>query len=210
MKEFNWKEFKIENIVVNCKTEDEAKHFINECIRHGIIQWLNGCILNEILTEWNRYKEATCYDLYHNRLCYSNKETYKNDNYKILEWSDYMNKEFTKSDLKDGMVVETRNAHLYVKFNNRLLGINGFLLLNNINDNLKYKHNYKLSYEWDIMKVYRVPSECIISRISSIFEKHELELIWERKEVEEEQQEVNKFENITNDELLEEVKRRFK
>ncbi len=27
-------------------------------------------------------------------------------NYKILEWSDYMQKKFTKSDLKDGMVVE--------------------------------------------------------------------------------------------------------
>ena len=121
-----------------------------------------------------------------------------------------MNKEFTKSDLKDGMIVETRNSHLYVKFSNTLLGINGFLLLNDINDGLKYKNTYKLSYEWDIMKIYRVPNECNISRILSIFEKHELELIWERKEVKEEQQEANKFENITNDELLEEVKRRFK
>ena len=30
-----------------------------------------------------------------------------------------MIKEFKKSDLKDGMVVETRNGHLYFVFNER-------------------------------------------------------------------------------------------
>lgn len=119
-----------------------------------------------------------------------------------------MNKEFTKSDLKIGMVVETRENDLYFCIDdNLILSEYGWSDFTEWNENLTY--NLNNDYEWDIIRVYK-PNIDKIGSLKDILKKENLELIWERKEVEEKQQEANKFENITDDELLEEVKRRFK
>ena len=47
-----------------------------------------------------------------------------------------MLKEFKKSDLKDGMVVETRDEDLYFVFNGRLLGKDDWDRLSNWKENL--------------------------------------------------------------------------
>ena len=116
-----------------------------------------------------------------------------------------MNKEFTKSDLKIGMVVETRGNNLYFFIDdNLILSEYGWNDFTEWNKNLTYNlNNY---YEWDIIRVYK-PNIDKIHSLTNILKKENLELIWERNE---KQQEANKFENITDDELLEEVKRRFK
>ena len=122
MKEFNWGKFKNHKIIVHCRTEKEAENFINKCIKHKITKWGNDEELDINYPEWEVYEEKTCYELdEYNKLYYGKKIIYGN-NYKIFEWSDYMNKEFKKSDLKDGMVIETRNEDLYFVFNGRLLG----------------------------------------------------------------------------------------
>ena len=93
-KEFDWSKFKTEDIAVNCKTEEESKDFIKQCIKHGITEWSNGDKLDINNNCWTLYKEKTCYGyrLEYYGLCYGYKEYYKNHNYKILEWKDYINK----------------------------------------------------------------------------------------------------------------------
>ena len=71
-------------------------------------------------THYEKYKDKTCYDGQGGYQSYDYFEKYR---YEILEWSDYMQKEFTKSDLKDGMVVEYNDNY----FGKRLV-IGGFLI----------------------------------------------------------------------------------
>ena len=117
-------------------------------------------------------------------------------------------REFTKSDLKIGMVVETRGRDLYFFIGNNRL-ISGYMCndFTEWNENLTY--NINSLYKWDIIRVYK-PNFDKIHGFKDILNKKYLELIWVHKDFEEEQQEPNKFENITDDELLEEIKRRFK
>lgn len=97
MKEFNWEEFKDKNnkFAVHCKTEEEAKDFCNQMYEHG----MKG------VGEWD-YSSNTFWYYYRNNTCYGNYGTYgttyhfNEHSYTILEWSDYMKKEFTKTDLK--------------------------------------------------------------------------------------------------------------
>lgn len=179
MKEFNWEEFKDENnkIAVHCKTEEETKDFCNQMHEHG----MKG------VGEWD-YSSNTFWYYYRNNTCYGNHGTYgttyhfNEHSYTILEWSDYMKKEFTKADLKDGMVVEYRKGNRFLVFGHKLLSSNYFDFTNNIADDLTDK-KYK-DKDFDIMKVYKVNIENV-KRLSDILKHENLELIWERKETKE-------------------------
>lgn len=180
MKEFNWEEFKDKNnkIAVHCKTEEEAKDFCNQMHEHGL-RWCTGQIYLEG-TKYNGFKTKTCYS---NSGRYCNKDYYIENDYKILEWSDYMkvgNKEFTKADLKDGMVIECRDKDRFLVFGHKLLNSNGFDFINDIADDLTDK-KYK-DEDFDIMKVYKVNIENV-KKLSDILKHENLELIWERIEV---------------------------
>ena len=126
-----------------------------------------------------------------------------------------MLKEFKKSDLKVGMVVETRKNGLYFFIgDNLIINEDGWCNLADWNENLKYNSNivcykYIVDYEWDIIRVYK-PNIDKICGLKNILNKECLELIWERNIGIKPLKETNKFENITDNELLEEVKRRFK
>ena len=104
---FDWTKFMDRNnkIAVHCKTKEEAKDFYKEINKHGL-KWHDG-------DSYNFDRDG--YMLYNN--CYSNKgfrdtyAYYEKNCYTILEWSDYMN-DFTKSDLKTGMIVTLRNGAL--------------------------------------------------------------------------------------------------
>ena len=177
MKEFNWEDFKDENnkIAVHCKTEEEAKDFCNQMHEHGM-KWNTG----------RTYLECTNYNVFKTKTCYSGYGTYssyvfyeKREGHTILEWSDYM-KEFTKADLKDGMVIECRDKDRFLVFGHKLLNSNGFDFINDIADDLTDK-KYK-DKDFDIMKVYKVNIENV-KRLSDILKHENLELIWERIEV---------------------------
>lgn len=174
MKQFNWEEFKDKNnkIAVHCKTEEEAKDFCKQMHEHGM-KWLNRL----------SYINNTCYGTYKMDTCYtgcgtySDCDLYKEKDYTILEWSDYMKKEFTKSDLKDGMVIECRNKWRGCIFGKQAVGINNCLDIG-CNHNRDLKSNYDNAY--DIVKIYIVKSGAY--EIDSIFEDENLGLIWERNE----------------------------
>lgn len=86
-----------------------------------------------------------------------------------------MEKEFTKADLKDGMVVEYSNGKRRLVLNNHLIGKDGYYELNRYMEDMKDKE----SSERDIMRVFKI---AIITTLDRIFHIENLDLIWERKE----------------------------
>ena len=194
MKKFNWDEFKNKEnrIAVHCKTEEEAVDFCKQMHEHEM-KWCNGeSYLKN--TNYNTHHEGTCY--YGNGE-YSSRDFAEKYNYKILEWSDYMQKNFTKSDLKDGMVVEYNDNSFGIRLvvGDFLIGEDGYANLGDYNENLK-----SVVSDLEIVRVYKI--KCM-GKISSIMYDGNLELIWERKEpkkmtVEEMRQ---KLEELTGEEI---------
>lgn len=193
MRKFNWDEFKDADnkIAVHCKTEEEAKDFCKRMHEHGM-KWCNG---ESYLKNTNYMRnEGTCY--YGNGE-YSTRDFAEKYNYKILEWSDYMQKKFTKSDLRDGMVVEYNDDYFGKRLviGGFLIGEDGYADLGDYNENLK-----SMASDLEIVRVYKIKR---MGKISSIMYDGNLELIWERKEpkkmtVEEMRQ---KLEELTGEEI---------
>lgn len=187
-KEFDWEEFKnkLNKIAVHCKTEEEANDFCKQMHEHGM-EWRDGTsyLKNNIFIS---YKEEIAYDT---NGCCCNVDWYKREGYRILEWSDYMStekakeqavQEFTKADLKDGMVVEQRNNAMHMVFGDRIInkfGFNGLETYDECLMDIQF-HNK----EYDVMKVFKVNTEKVYC-LEDILKSDNLELIWERKEAKE-------------------------
>lgn len=172
MKKFNWEKFKDKNnkIAVHCKTEEEAKDFCKQMHEHGM-KWGSGDSYLENI-RYNKYLGKTCYS---NIGLYSRYDFYEQIGYTILEWSDYMKNEFTKADLKDGMVVEYRNGNRRLVIVNMLIGEDGFLTLDSFRENLE---NIKFM-EHTIVKIFKIKEAMTFNYI---LDDKNLELIWERNE----------------------------
>lgn len=196
MRKFNWDEFKnkYNKIAVNCKTEEEAKDFCKRMHEHGM-KWCTGKSYME-KTNYEEYKGETCY---YGIGEYSSRVYAEEYNYKILEWSDYMQKEFTKADLEDGMVVEYRCKDYGKRMvvGNMLIGEDGSHRLEAYENDLT--QGYAES-QLSIIRVYKIKNE---RNFKHIMDDDNLELIWERKErkkmtVEEMRQ---KLEELTGEEI---------
>lgn len=86
-------------------------------------------------------------------------------------------KEFTKADLKDGMVVEQNNEERYLVMGDRLLCLSGYNPLTQFNDDL----TNILGEKYHIKRVFKVKSKYVYD-LREIFGDENLELIWERTE----------------------------
>ena len=195
MKKFNWDEFKNKDnkIAVHCKTEEEAVDFCKQMHEHGM-KW-NGGFSYLDYTNYRIYREGTCY-IAKGEYCFKN--YYEKRGYTILEWSDYMQKEFTKADLEDGMVVEQRDGDMYLVLAGMVVRKRGYNRIGDYDDDLKCA-GYTGG---DIVKVYRITPGSL-GCVEHVFIKCNLELIWERKErkkmtVEEMRQ---KLEELTGEEI---------
>lgn len=175
MRKFNWDEFKDADnkIAVHCKTEKEAIDFCKQMYKHGM-EWASGDSYLSY-THYGVYRDKTCYGGDGGYQSYDYFEKYK---YKILEWSDYMDKEFTKADLKDGMVVEQRNGNRYLVLAGMAVRECGHNKISSYTNNLEW---YGTNRGGDIVKVYRIIHESP-GTIEEAFCDRNLELIWERKE----------------------------
>ncbi len=175
MRKFDWDEFKnkYNKIAVNCKTEEEAKDFCKRMHEHGM-KWCTGKSYME-KTNYEEYKGETCY---YGIGEYSSRVYAEKYNYKILEWSDYMQKEFTKADLEDGMVVEYRCKDYGKRMvvGNMLIGEDGSHRLEAYENDLT--QGYAES-QLSIIRVYKIKNE---RNFKHIMDDDNLELIWERKE----------------------------
>lgn len=174
MRKFNWDEFKNKDnkIAVHCKTEEEAKDFCERMHEQGM-KWCSG----------ESYLKETNYKFCEEEICYikgefSPYQYYKSNGSEILEWSDYMQKEFTKADLRDGMVVEQRDGNRYLVLAGVAVRECGRNEISEYTNNLEWYGTYRGG---DIVKVYRIIPESLGS-IEEVFDKSNLELIWERKE----------------------------
>ena len=94
--------------VMHCKTEKEAIDFCKYL--HSIGKRWNNVKSYLNTTEWDIYGTDTVYLFNSDLVSYT--QYAKRQNYTILEWSDFMNKEFTKADLKTGDVVQLRCGEL--------------------------------------------------------------------------------------------------
>lgn len=175
MKKFNWDEFKDADnkIAVHCKTEEEAKDFCEQMHEKGM-RWSDGETLLEN-TVWYVHGEKTCY-VY--GVSFSHYRWAKKKGHRILEWSDYMQEEFTKADLEDGMVVEYRSKSYgrRLVIGDMLIGAEGSHRLIYYNEDLIDATGDK---DFDIMRIYKIQH---VSRFNEILLYSNLELIWERKE----------------------------
>lgn len=196
MREFNWKNFKNtkNKIAVHCKTEEEAKDFCKQMYKHGMV-WSNGkSYINE--TYYHEYKEQICY---YSSGEYSRLDFAKDSKYTVLEWGDYMQKEFTKDDLKDGMVVEQRDRTRFLVIGDRLVYKEGYNRLEGYGDDLK-DIQYKEENIFDIVKVFRIKNGSIKS-LADIFEDSCLDLIWERKKTMTVEEMRQKLEKLTGERI---------
>lgn len=139
-----------------------------------ILEFENGkCIFNNgnVSSCYDDFKDfISCNMNWHGYL-----ELFKEDNQNEVE--KIHNKEFTKQDLKDGMVVELNNGQLRFLFNESLINKNGYIPFDeHFNNELIYNNNVVNNYT--IKRIYTTKGRYF----SNLFDAHELDLIWERKE----------------------------
>ena len=104
----------------------------------------------------------------------------EDDTYVVVEycgrWGEDMleSAAFSKSDLKDGMVVDIRNGNRYIVINDGLRRNDTWLAINPYLDDLTRKK----TKEYDVMKVYTTVGNTLEYMFDDLF----LKLVWERPE----------------------------
>ena len=176
---FNIEDYK-GNYVMHCKTEEEVKDFCGYLDNIGR-KWHGGDSSVEF-TEWNEYEEKTCYDF--NDGYYAPISYYIINNYKILEWSDFMDKKFTKADLKSGDVILRRDGSVEIVCleTGALIRRDGFNILDELTDDLISTFNDDDS---DDVVAVRRPKQSYHCQFCA-FDEGLGELVYERKDEPEE------------------------
>lgn len=162
--------------VMHCKTEKEAKDFCNYLHSIGRKWTGGGCYFNNAL--WDVYYSNTVY--YFNDNTYCDIKDAMRHNYTILEWSDFMNKEFTKADLKTGDVIMRRNGKIGIinRELDTIISKDAYSDLDNVRADLT-----TFDEQWDIVAVRRP-----LKKRDCQFNAFQCEwgiLVYERKEPEE-------------------------
>ena len=169
---FDWEAFKNKKIAVHVKTKEESDNFLEKAKKQG----LN---IDDVL--WDTYKEYTCYrcSWKHNDLYYGSIGFYEDNNYRIIEWSNYTEEKFTQDDLSDYMLVVTRDGEKWIVTKDVTI-LSGeeseFISLSNYN-NFENRYNSK----YDIVEVY---SEREFGN-PIVFIKDGRKLLYKEEEVEE-------------------------
>ena len=174
---FNINDYK-GNYVMHCKTEEEAIDFCSYLHSIGRTWYHDSSYKSNIL--WKKYGKDTIY-YFNDGVFGDKKRIIHNKFYTILEWSDFMNKEFTKRNLKTGDVIQRRNGIVEI-VNCELEMFISKTGWNNF-DNIRNDLTSILDSKFDIVKVRRPKekSDCQFCAIEMDFG----ELVYERKEVEE-------------------------
>lgn len=148
---FNIDDHKGKKVVMHCKTEKEAKDFCNVLDKLGL-NWSNGQRYSVTTGLFSCFdQEGICYEF--NEGMHDSINYYLDEGYTILEWEDFMNKEFTKDDLKNGDVCVCRNGETCIAIPDvgTFIFCDGIITFNDFLTDLKHKrlNNY------DIIDVFR-------------------------------------------------------
>ena len=165
-------------MVIKCNSEEEAQEFIKEAYKQGF-KWVNhidGC---EEKTCWCTGFSEIYYYLESNKIKWSPMDF---ENYSI-EYSTLKEKmkTMTKSDLKNGMVVELRNGKRFLIVNDLGIGKDSCI---NLDGFFGYDENlYDIigDSKYDITKIYKTAG----NTFNNLFDNERLSLIWEREEKQE-------------------------
>lgn len=135
-------------------------------------------------TKWDVYKQDTCY--YFNEGCLGDSYSVNKYRYKFLEWSDFMDKKFTKADLKSGDVILSVNGDVKIVCieTGTLIQRDGFSSLYELTDDLKCIYSDKEDNFDDIVAVRR-PKQPYDCQFCAFYEELG-ELVYERKDEPEE------------------------
>ena len=165
-------------MVIKCTNEEEAKEFIKEAHKQGF-KWVNYLEGDEEKTRWCTGFSEIYYYLEYNQITWDTKD-FDNDS---IEYSTLKEKikTMTKSDLKNGMVVELRNGKRFLIVNNFGIGKDSCIYLDG---SFGYDENlYDVIGDstFDITKIYKTVGHTF----KTLFDNESLSLIWEREEKEE-------------------------
>lgn len=88
----------------------------------------------------------------------------------------------TKSDLKDGMIVEVRNGNKFIIIGDRIVNDNGWMPLDEYDeDNLTNANWESDNEEWDIVKVYENQHGIYTTNINKLMRnENEIHCIYDR------------------------------
>lgn len=163
--------------VMWCKTEEEARDFCRYLDSVGR-RWVDGDRYTEII-RYEDYGKRTCYNFNHGFV--GGLPCYADLGFTILEWSDFMNKGFTKADLKGGDVVKRRNGRVEIV----CLEVGALISRSACGYLLNLKNDLTDGYygsEFDVVAVKRPEFFCDYRY--DAFDKIPGKLVYERKETE--------------------------
>ena len=165
-------------MVIKCNSEEEAKEFIKEAHKQGF-KWVNYHEGDEEKTCWGYvcdFNSEIYYHLEADEIIWSSMYSGNNS----IEYSTLKEKKdiMTKSDLKNGMVVELRNGKRFLIVNDLGIGKDSCIKLDGLvgyDENLYDIIGYS---EYDITKIYKTEG----NTFNNLFDNERLSLIWEREE----------------------------
>ena len=162
-------------MVIKCNSEEEAKEFIKEAHKQGF-KWVNHIDGDEEKTYWYTGSSERYYYLESNKISWSTKD-FDNDS---IEYSTLKEKikTMTKSDLKNGMVVELRNGKRFLIVNDLGIGKDSCINLDGFMGYDKNLNDVIGDSTFDITKIYKTEG----TTFKTLFDKERLSLIWEREE----------------------------
>ena len=161
-------------MVIKCNSEEEAKEFIKEAYKQGF-KWVNHIDGDEEKTCWSCTRDFNSKIYYHleaNQIAWSTMYS-GNDS---IEYSTIEEEKgtMTKSDLKNGMVVELASGSRALVINGLLLFEDGYQGLSGYKDDLTTKI---FNNEFQINKVFKSKLHNLCTVLTD-----DLSLIWEREE----------------------------
>ena len=165
-------------MIIKCNSKEDAQEFIKEAHKQGF-KWVNYHEGDEEKTCWGYvcdFNSEIYYHLEADEITWSSMYS-GNDS---IEYSTLKEKikTMTKSDLKNGMVVELRNEKRFLIVNNFGIGNDSCIYLDG---SFGYDENlYDVIGDstFDITKIY----ETVGHTFKTLFDNKSLSLIWEREE----------------------------
>ena len=161
-------------MVIRCNSEEEAKEFIKEAYKQGF-KWINNVCGNG-KTCWYTGCSKIYYYLESNQITWGTKD-FDNDSIEYSTLKEKM-KTMTKSDLKNGMVVELRNGKRFLIVNDRGIGKDTCINLDGFGGYDESLYDVIGYSEYDITKIYKTEG----NTFNNLFDNERLSLIWEREE----------------------------